>query len=70
MNDKHRLLIVGLIDEILRNDFDKNDLLTKDEHVNCYDRLHEVIDTSSPRELRESLVELGRKLYEEVGDAE
>lgn len=59
-------LILGAINDFLINMFDSTDQLTQEQRdaVDAY--YAEVIDTSSPRDLREKLTALAQRLYTEV----
>lgn len=57
---------MGAIDEFLIERLNCQELLTEDEDEKVQAYLSEVIDTTSPKDIRESLIALGRKLYAET----
>jgi hypothetical protein len=66
MEKREKVLIVGIIDELLIEKMDCGELFTESEREYVLDVISETFDVTSPRDLRESLIALGRKLYEEV----
>lgn len=61
-----KALIIGALDEFLLDVVDSEDHFTDDQR-DAVDSLYaEVIDTSSPRDLREKLTALAQRLYAEV----
>jgi len=70
MSEKERLLIIGTIDELLIKELDYGELFTDEERTQIADRLEETIDTTSPKDFRNRLIDLGRKLYEEEKESD
>jgi hypothetical protein len=62
----NKALIIGALDEFLINVMDSEDQLTDEQREAVEAFYAEVIDTSSPRDLREKLTELAQTLYAEV----
>ncbi|WP_449600337.1 hypothetical protein [Paenibacillus sp. Marseille-Q9583] len=62
----NKALIIGALDEFLINVMDSEDQLTDEQRLAVDSLYAEVIDTSSPRDLREKLTELAQTLYAEV----
>lgn len=62
----NKALIIGALDEFLINVMDSEDQLTDEQRETVEAFYAEVIDTSSPRDLREKLTELAQILYAEV----
>jgi hypothetical protein len=63
---EQKLLLIGLIEELLIDYYGYEDLLTPEERYKLTERINETLDINAPRDLREPLIQLGRKLYEDV----
>jgi hypothetical protein len=63
---EQKLLLIGLIEELLIDYYGYEDLLTPEERYKVTERINETLDINAPRDLREPLIQLGRKLYEDV----
>lgn len=63
---EQKLLLIGLIEELLIDYYEYKDLLTPEERYKLTERINETLDINAPRDLREPLIQLGRKLYEDV----
>ncbi|MFZ4454290.1 hypothetical protein [Salibacterium aidingense] len=61
-----KLLIIGAVDELLINTLGYVEGFSEEERSNVESKIEEVFDTSSPKELREGMVDLARNLYEDV----
>lgn len=68
MTDKEKLMIIGVIDELLIEQLDHTEHFTEDERQEVHAKYDGIFDTTSPRDIRESLIDLARKLYEETKD--
>lgn len=66
MNNREKALVVGAIDDFLKESLNYHDMLSDEQYDRVNDYLCEVVDTSSPKDIRESLVALGRRLYSEL----
>ena len=70
MTDKERILITGVVDEVLCTELDTREQFNEEERERIEERYLEIFDTTSPKDIRESMATLARKLYEETFDKE
>lgn len=66
MTDKEKLLIIGAIDDMLIHILDHETTFTEQEKEYLTKQITDVYDTSSPKEIREDMIILARKLYDEI----
>ena len=66
MIKKEKLIVIGAIQEMLIRDLGYGDAFTENELKSMTDDLNELFDTTSPRDLRESMIILARILYGEI----
>lgn len=70
MDNKEKMLVVGAIDDFLKESLGYSEMLTDDEYDQVEEYLKETVDTTSPKDLRDSLASLGKKLYSDVFEEE
>lgn len=66
MTDKEKAILLGVIDEILVDQFGHYDHLTDAERDRVAGYYTETTGRLTPHDLRENLIALARKLYTEV----
>lgn len=66
MSDKEKLLIIGALDELLIGGLGSREQFAEEERNFVEEKYHEVFDTNSPKDIREGMTALARKLYTEI----
>jgi hypothetical protein len=66
MNRKEKILIISAIDSLLFDELDYRDAFSKEERDEILSLGEEVFDSTSPKDIREGMVSLARKLYREI----
>lgn len=63
---KEKILVIGVIDEILMSALGSKEQFTEEEREEVTQMFQEVFDQTAPADLRETLFETARILYDEV----
>lgn len=66
MDNKDRYLIIGAIDDLLKEYCNYDDCFTEEEFELIASMRDEIFDTNSPKSIREGMVNLAHRLFEEL----